>query len=92
MNEGTTNKHGYIVLPFKSAFLGLILSLFLGPIGLLYVSWLGSIIMLVITCILLAISIQFPAVSFLFVIAWAVSIYWTVMRVEVHNARLLRKM
>lgn len=64
-----------IVKPQKSLMAAIILSLFLGPIGLLYAGFWSGLIMTV----LMIISVFIPKVGFLlFILLWIIGPYWSV--------------
>ena len=72
--------------PFKSTFLAIILALILGPVGMVYSTFVGSIIMLVVTFIFVVIS---PYTSSALVyLCWVVGIYWTVLATNAYNKRI----
>ena len=75
-------------LPYKSVVWGIVLALLLGPIGLLYVNWIASLVFMIVGIACMAIGKIGAAV---FAALWIISIYWTVIAVERHNRRLLNK-
>lgn len=74
--------------PYKSPVAGILLSVVLGPIGLLYASFMGSIIMTFLFLIVVAMSfLGVKAGSFCFLL-WVISIYWTVAKVNRYNRKI----
>jgi len=73
--------------PFKSVFLAMILAIFLGPFGLLYSTFIGSLIMLVVTFIFFMLSAMTSGA--LVYLAWAICLYWTVLSTNAYNKRIL---
>lgn len=79
------NNVPYIIKPYKSSAVSILLTLFLGPIGLLYASFFGSIIML----ILVLISIFIPkGGALLLSLSWLICFYWGVFSVNRYNKRI----
>jgi hypothetical protein len=74
-------------LPYKSVFLAILLGL-AGPIGLLYTTWLGSLIMIILGVIVSAIPKLGGA---LVALVWLVCLFWNTIAVERYNAKLLDK-
>lgn len=72
-------------LPFKSTAVALIFSTFLGPIGLLYASFWGGLIMMVL-------AVYFVCSSFFFItlLVWLGSCLWSVRAVESYNKKILK--
>ncbi|OGT30253.1 MAG: hypothetical protein A3E87_00765 [Gammaproteobacteria bacterium RIFCSPHIGHO2_12_FULL_35_23] len=81
-----------VVAPFKSSLAAILLSLVLGPVGLLYVNWVHSIIMLVITLIIFSVGIPQQYALVLGLLVWVVCVYWTGIDVLVYNKRLLKQL
>lgn len=78
-----------MLMPFKSLFLAIILAVILGPVGLVYSTLLGSIIMLVITfiCVVLAHITTFALVY----LCWIVGVYWTTLATNRYNRKLFEQ-
>jgi hypothetical protein len=75
--------------PFRSVFLAIFLGLTLGPLGLIYSTVVGSVIMLFITLVLNLVDayVHFPD-GWMFVI-WFVCVYWNVLATNAHNKQIL---
>ena len=74
-------------LPYKSCFLAIIL-FFAGPIGLLYTSWISS---LVLTILAIIFAIVPKVGGSVLMLIWFVSVFWNVIAVEKYNKKLLAK-
>ncbi|PIQ43751.1 MAG: hypothetical protein COV52_00955 [Gammaproteobacteria bacterium CG11_big_fil_rev_8_21_14_0_20_46_22] len=72
--------------PYKSALAALLLGLFLGPLGLMYSTVMGSIIMLVL--VVIAIALNSHLGGFFVYLFWAICLYWNVAAVNRYNKRL----
>jgi hypothetical protein len=72
---------------FKSVPLGLLLSVFLGPIGLLYASLRGGIIMILIGIVLISALYPFPIMLW-----WLACAIWSVAAIEKHNKKQLQQL
>ena len=72
-------------LPFKSVAGALIFSLILGPIGLLYASFWGGVIMLLLAFPVLAAMYPYPIILF-----WLGCSIWSVAAVNSYNKKLLK--
>ncbi len=70
-------------LPTKSIIVAVLLTIFLGPIGLFYASVPGALIMLVITAI-----IGFITFGFGLIIPYIICIIWAIIAVNNHNKKL----
>lgn len=84
MNSGTPAP---ITLPFKSVAGALVFSLLLGPLGLLYASFWGGIIMLPIG--FLVISNKFP---YPIAIYWFLCCVWSVGAVNAYNKKIIKSL
>jgi len=71
--------------PFKSVAVALLFSTFLGPIGLLYASLMGGIVML--TMGFVVVSSRFPIPILL---VWLISCVWSVAATNRYNKKLLK--
>lgn len=80
-----------LVRPFKSMAVAILLALFLGPIGLLYSSFVGGVVMAIIVFIFIAATSANPAVQPLVWIAWLVCPFWAVISSGRHNKKLLKR-
>jgi hypothetical protein len=74
-----------ILLPYKNMAVGLLFSCLLGPLGLLYSSFLGGVILLP-----LGIFFIFAKFYFLVLMLWIVCCVWSVRAVENYNRKLLK--
>jgi hypothetical protein len=72
-------------LPLKSIAGALLFSVILGPIGLLYASTLGGIVMIVIGFI--AVCCKFPVPV---ILVWLISCIWSVIAVNRYNRRVIQ--
>lgn len=71
--------------PYKSVAVGLLFTVFLGPVGLLYASFWGGFFM--ITLSIFIISNQYFFIS---VLIWLICCIWSVGAVESYNKKLLK--
>ncbi len=71
-------------LPTKSFIVAILLTIFLGPIGLFYTSVIGALIMLVITAI-----VGFITFGFGLFIPYIVCIIWAVIATNSYNKRII---
>jgi hypothetical protein len=69
-------------LPQKSMALALILSFLFGPLGMLYSTVLGAIVMFLVNLILI-----FPTAGLITFVTWPVGMIWSCMAVSSHNNR-----
>lgn len=74
-------------LPFKSVAGALLFGLFLGPIGLLYASTLGGLIMLVVNVLVLPTKLPMPIILVWFVIPCI----WSVIAAKRYNKKIIEK-
>ena len=72
-------------LPLKSVAGALLFSVFLGPIGLLYASSLGGIVMIVLGLIVLSSKLWVPIL-----LTWVGSCIWSVLAVNKYNKKLIK--
>lgn len=85
MNAKNDVPQNYI-LPFKSIAVALLFSVFLGPVGLLYATTLGGIVMLI-----LGVIVGCLKLGFLMFIVWVSSCVWAVFATNRYNERLCKK-
>lgn len=78
----TTHKQ---LLPYKSLAIGLLFSLILGPLGLLYASFWGGVILLP-----LAIFVLVNKFYFFALLIWIACCMWSVRAIEKYNRQLLQ--
>ena len=76
-----------IVSPQKSMGAALALTFFFGPLGLLYASVAGGIIMFILTVIVGILTLGIG-----FVVGWIGSIIWAAIAVNRHNAKVLNNL
>lgn len=74
-----------ILPPFKSVAIALIFSVFLGPVGLLYASYWGGFVM-----ILIGVGVVSSQMIFPIILTWLVSCVWAVGAVERYNQKLMK--
>jgi hypothetical protein len=74
----------YLQLPFKSVAAALLLGLVLGPVGLLYASFWGGIVMVVIAFIVICSKLSVPIL-----LTWIGSCIWAVGATNQYNKKLL---
>lgn len=75
---------GLPALPFKSVATALVFTVVLGPLGLLYSSFRGGILMLLIGLIVLSSKLMFPII-----LLWVTCCIWAVKSVEDYNKKLI---
>lgn len=73
-------------LPLKSVAGALLFSLFLGPIGLLYASTLGGVVMMIFGVIIFPTKLPVPIV-----LVWVGSCIWSVAAVNRYNRKIIEK-
>lgn len=73
------------ILPYKSVAIGLLFSVILGPVGLLYASFWGGFIMIIIGIVVISNKFFFPIV-----LLWLICCIWSVGAVESHNKKILQ--
>ncbi|MBW5290108.1 MAG: hypothetical protein Rsou_1486 [Candidatus Ruthia sp. Asou_11_S2] len=71
-------------LPTKSLVVAILLTIFLGPIGLFYASVIGALIMLVITAI-----VGFITFGFGLFIPYIICIIWAIIAVNSYNKKII---
>ncbi len=72
------------VLPLKNLAAALLFSVFLGPVGLLYASTVGGVIMIILGAIMIKSMLPVPII-----LVWVVSCVWSVVAVNRYNKRNL---
>lgn len=75
------------LLPFKSIAVALLFSTFLGPIGLLYASLTGGIIMIVLGFIVVSSQYMVPIIM-----VWLLSCIWSVAATDRYNKKIFKEM
>lgn len=73
-------------LPLKSVAGALLFSIFLGPIGLLYASTIGGVIMMVLGVVIFPTKLPFPIA-----LVWILSCVWSVAAVNRYNRKIIEK-
>jgi membrane protein implicated in regulation of membrane protease activity len=76
------NNEKMLFLPFKSLAAALLFSVFLGPVGLLYASTIGGVVMIIIGCVVASSLLWVPIL-----IVWLISCVWSVVAVNRYNQR-----
>lgn len=80
-----------LVRPYKNMATAILLALFLGPIGLLYSTFLGGVIMAIVVFIFLAAMTANSAVGPLVWIAWLICPFWAVLSSGRHNRKMMKR-
>jgi len=76
-------------LPYKSVVWSLVLSLLLGPLGLIYTNWIASLVLFILVIITMLLG---KTGTFILAVLWMISVYWNVINVEKYNRRLVNKL
>ena len=84
MNTDNLQRLARITLPLKSVAGALLFSVILGPVGLLYSSFLGGVIMSILGFIVVCVKYPVPIA-----IVWLISCMWSVAAVNKYNARIV---
>ena len=77
--------HAPSLPPYKSVAAALLFCVFLGPIGLLYASFWGGFIMILIGIVVVSSLLYFPIL-----LLWIICCIWGVRSVESHNKKILQ--
>lgn len=77
---------GLPMLPFKSVATALLFTVILGPLGLLYASLRGGIVMLLLGLVVVSSKLIFPII-----LLWVICCVWAVKSVENYNKKILDK-
>ncbi len=72
-------------LLYKSVAGALILSVFLGPLGLLYASFWGGFLMILLGIVVISAKFIFPII-----LLWIICCLWAVFATESHNKKIIR--
>ena len=75
-----------VYFPFKSAAVALLFSVLLGPVGLLYASVRGGLIMIILSIVIIINHYYFIAL-----LIWLTCCVWSVSAVESHNKKMMKK-
>ncbi|MCD6039513.1 MAG: hypothetical protein K0S27_913 [Gammaproteobacteria bacterium] len=70
------------ILPLKSLAAALLFSVFLGPVGLLYATTVGGVVMIILGCIVVSSWLPVPII-----LVWLGSCIWSVVAVNQYNKR-----
>lgn len=70
--------------PYKSVAVALLFSVLLGPVGLLYASFWGGVVMIMMGIVVVSNLFLFPII-----LVWLISCVWAVGSVETYNKKLL---
>jgi hypothetical protein len=73
-----------VVISTKSPGIAILLTIFLGPIGMLYSTILGAVVMFVVSVI-----VGFLTLGLGLLITWPVCILWAALAASGHNRRIL---
>ncbi len=82
-----THNPGAHHLMAKNIGVAFMLAFFFGPLGMLYSTIVGGIIMLIVSVIVALITLGFGLVA-----TWPICIVWAVIAVNIHNKKLVGKM
>lgn len=74
------------IKPYKSVAVALLFSVVLGPVGLLYASFLGGIIMICLGIVVFSSKLFFPIL-----LVWIISCIWSVGATEFYNKTLFQQ-
>lgn len=66
----------------KSHLVGLVLTFFFGPLGLLYASPIASVVMIILTLI-----VGFFTFGLGLILGWLISIIWSILAIILHNRK-----
>lgn len=72
------------ILPFKSIALTLLFTVILGPVGLLYATLLGGVIMIVVGFFIVCTKLMIPII-----LVWLISCIWGVAAANNYNKKIL---
>lgn len=72
------------ILPFKSTAIALLFSAFLGPVGLLYSTVWGGVIMIILGLIVVSHQFLIPII-----LVWLISCVWAVIAVDRYNKKIM---
>lgn len=81
--SNTSAPQTVIAVPVKSVGVSLLLTFFFGPLGMLYSTVVGAIIMIVISVILFLVTFGFSVF-----ITWPVSMIWGAIAASMHNNKV----
>lgn len=75
-----------VVIPAKSAGVAILLTILLGPLGMLYSTIGGAIVMT-----LVALIVGIPTLGLGLLVVWPVCIVWSAMAARGYNRRIMRR-
>lgn len=76
--------HHVVVMPTKSVGISILLTFLFGPLGMLYSTILGALVMFVVSVIVAIVTLGLGLL-----ITWPISIIWGAMAASAHNRRLV---
>lgn len=79
-----SSPNAYSFFPYKSVAIGLLFTVLLGPIGLLYASFWGGLLMIILGIIVISSQFIFPII-----LLWIICCIWSVKALENYNRKLL---
>ena len=88
MSEQQGSVRQIIVTPTKSIVISLILTFLFGPLGMLYSTIWGAIIMIVISIIMVTVTLGFGAFV-VWSMIWPISMIWGALAVVFYNKKLI---
>jgi hypothetical protein len=72
-------------LSYKSVAVALLFTIVFGPVGLLYASWRGGFVMIIVGIVVVSSKLLFPIF-----LLWIISCIWSVRAVEMHNIKIFK--
>ncbi len=82
-----THNPGVHHLMAKNVGVAFMLAFFFGPLGLLYSTILGGIVMLIVSVVVALITLGFGLI-----VTWPICIIWAIIAVNIHNKKIVGKM
>lgn len=86
VNQNTQQTPAVLLIREKSMLVAMLLTLFFGPLGMLYSTIAGAIVMFILNLI-----IGIPTGGIALIILWPIQLIWTYIGVRNHNAGQLRR-
>lgn len=80
------SSRNHFLLPYKSVAVALLFTAILGPLGLLYASFWGGVLMIILGVIVCSSRLFFPIL-----LVWIISCIWGVRAVEKYNRNIARQ-
>lgn len=84
MSQGSSSPHTVIVAPTRSVGVALLLTFFFGPLGMLYSTVSGALVMIVVSVVL-----AFFTLGLSFFLTWPICMIWGAVAASSHNQKLL---